>query len=440
MPNPMRAQLLAAALAATLTAMPAPLAAQSLSRTERQIVERARANRDGAVRLLEETVNISSGSLNVAGVRAVGDVFKRELEAIGFTVRWAELPPAMGRAGHLIAERAPRRRSRRPGRRLLLIGHLDTVFEGENQRFVRDDTVARGAGTSDMKGGDVVIVHALRALHEARALDDAEIVVVLTGDEEYPGDPMSVTRAPLIDAARRTDVALAFEGGIEGTGTIGRRGTTGWILRTTGRQAHSSGIFGEGTGYGAVYEAARILDAFREKLAGEQYLTFNPGIILGAEQVTYDSVRLSGTAAGKTNIVAPTTVVQGDLRFLSADQRERAIERMREIVRGSLPGTSAEIVFQEGYPAMTPTDGHRRVLAIYDEVSRALGRDSVVAVDPSRRGAGDIAFVAHLIDGLDGLGPRGFGSHSPREGVYLPSILEATERAAVLIHRLTRPR
>lgn len=151
-------------------------------------------------------------------------------------------------------------------------------------------------------------------------------------------------------------------------------------------------------------------------------------------------MRLSGTAAGKTNIVAPTTVVQGDLRFLSADQRERAIERMREIVRESLPGTSAEIVFQEGYPAMTPTDGHRRVLAIYDGVSRALGSDSVVAVDPSRRGAGDIAFVAHLIDGLDGLGPRGFGSHSPREGVYLPSILEATERAAVLIHRLTRPR
>lgn len=432
--------LCCAALVSTLAAVPTFGAAQSLSRAERQIVERARANRDGAIRLLEETVNISSGSLNVAGVRAVGDVFRRELEAIGFTVRWAELPPAMGRAGHLIAERRPTRRSRRPGKRVLLIGHLDTVFEGENQRFVRDDTVARGAGTSDMKAGDVVIVHALRALHEARALDDAEIVVVLTGDEEYPGDPMSVTRAPLIDAAKRTDVALAFEGSVEGTGTIGRRGTTGWILRTAGRQAHSSGIFGEGTGYGAVYEAARILDAFREKLAGEQYLTFNPGVILGAEQVAYDSVRLSGTAAGKTNIVAPTTVVQGDLRFLSADQRERAIERMREIVRGNLPGTSAEIVFQEGYPAMTPTDGHRRVLAMYDAVSRALGGDSIIAIDPSRRGAGDIAFVAHLVDGLDGLGPRGFGSHSPREGVYLPSILEATERAAVLIHRLTRPR
>ena len=109
-------------------------------------------------------------------------------------------------------------------------------------------------------------------------------------------------------------------------------------------------------------------------------------------------------------------------------------------MRGSLPGTSAEIVFEEGYPAMTPTDGHRRVLAMYDAVSRSLGRDSIVAIDPSRRGAGDIAFVSHLIDGLDGLGPRGFGSHSPREGVYLPSILDATERAAILIYRLTRPR
>ena len=428
------------ALLAALAALPTSSAAQSLSRIERQILERARENRNGAIRLLEETVNISSGSLNVAGVRQVGDVFRRELEAIGFTVRWAEMPASMGRAGHIIAERRPRRRPRRLGRRVLLIGHLDTVFEGENQRFVREDSVARGAGTSDMKGGNVVLVHALRALHEARALDDAEIVVVLTGDEEYPGDPMSVARAPLIDAAKRTDVALAFEGGIEGTGTIGRRGTTGWVLRTTGRQAHSSGIFGEGTGFGAVYEAARILNTFRERLAGEQYLTFNPGIILGAEQVTYDTVRISGTAAGKTNIVAPTTVVQGDLRFLSAEQRERAIERMREIVRNNLPGTSAEIVFEEGYPAMTPTDGHRRVLAMYDAVSRSLGRDTIVAIDPSRRGAGDIAFVSHLIDGLDGLGPRGFGSHSPREGVYLPSILDATERAAILIYRLTRPR
>ena len=174
------------------------------------------------------------------------------------------------------------------------------------------------------------------------------------------------------------------------------------------------------------------------ELSGEPNLTFNPGVIVGGERVTYDTLQLSGTAAGKTNIIAPAVTVEGDLRTLSAGQLDSARARMRAIVARSLPGTSAEIAFADGYPAMSPTPGNYRLLAVYDSASRALGHDSVTAFDPGRRGAGDISFVAPVIDGLDGLGALGNGSHSPNENVDLTTLPMQTERAAIFMYRLSR--
>jgi glutamate carboxypeptidase len=277
-------------------------------------------------------------------------------------------------------------------------------------------------------------------MRHAGALKDANIIVVLTGDEESAGEPLSLYRRDLIDAARRSDIALAFEGGNEEWATVARRGASSWRLVVEGRQAHSSGVFGEGSGYGAIFEAARILDAFREELAGEEHLTFNPGVIVGGTDVAYDSARVAGTAAGKTNIIARSVVVDGDLRFISEEQLQRARARMREIVARHLPRTAARITFFDEYPAMSPTPGNHRVLAVYDSASRALGLGAVRALDPGRRGAGDISFVAPYIDGLDGLGAIGSGAHSPREQVVLSSLSSQAARAAVLMHRLTRMR
>jgi glutamate carboxypeptidase len=342
----------------------------------------------------------------------------------------------VGRAGHLVAEH----RGRKGGTRMLLIGHLDTVFEGEGQRFARSDTVARGAGSGDMKGGDVVVLYALKALHAAGALKDANVTVVFTGDEESAGDPIAVSRRDLIDAARRSDVALAFEGGNRDNATVARRGASTWLLRVTGKQAHSAGIFGESAGFGAVYEMARILDEFRRSLAAEANLTLNASVAVGGTDVAYDTTRVAGTATSKLNIVARSATVSGDLRFLTEEQKERARARMRSIVARSLPGTSAEISFSDEYPAMSPTPGNYRLLAVYDTVSRALGHGPIEAYDPGRRGAGDISFVAPYIDGLDGLGALGGGAHSPDEWVNLPALAMQTERAALLIYRLSRQR
>lgn len=430
---------LALLLASAFSVAPAqPASAQSgapaLSRTEQRIRDYVRAHQAEQIDLLEKAVNISSGTFNLPGVREVGRLFAPEFTALGFKAAWVALPDAVGRAGHLFAERAGTK-----GKRLLLIGHLDTVFEGEGERFVRLDTLAAGAGSSDMKGGDVVILYALKALQSVGALDGTRIIVALTGDEEDAGPLHLVSRQPLIDAARRSDVALGFEEDA-GKGTIARRGFSGWQLTVTGRQEHSSGMFSPRSSYGAIYETARILDEFREKLSHEQYLTFNPAIVVGGTDVTYDSTRISGTAAGKDNIIAPRAFARGDLRFISQDQLLKAREAMREIVAQHLPGTDATITFEDGNPAMPPTKGNMALLAVEDSVSRALGQGPVEALDPGRRGGGDISYVSEYLDALDGLGVKGMRSHTPDERVDLRSIGPATERAALLIYRLTRSR
>jgi glutamate carboxypeptidase len=420
---------------------PASLSAQSLSRTEQRIRDHAYRNRNEAIRLLAETVNINSGTMTFAGVRAVGDVFARELKTLGFDTKWVPMSE-VNRAGHLVAERRARRgRAGRPrGRRLLLIGHLDTVFEGEGVTFqLVNDTLARGAGTSDMKGGNVVVIQALKALRSVGALDDMQVMVVFTGDEESAGEPLEIARRDLIEAARRSDVALGFESGEPDAAVVARRGSIDWVLEVTGRQAHSSSVFGDSTGYGAIYEAARIVDGFRERLAGQPNLTFSPGVIVGGTEVSYDTSNTRGSAAGKTNIVPRAVVIHGDLRALTVGQEDSARTIMRSVAtQGNLPLTSAEIRFGAGYPPMSPTAANYALLAAYDTVSRALRLPPVKGHDPRRRGAADISFVAPLIPGLDGLGPWGSGGHTPDEDVNLNSLAPATARAAILMHRLSR--
>ena len=413
--------------------LPLTLAAQtSLSSPEQSIRTEIAARRADQIAYLERLVNIPSGTLNTIGVREVGRVLGATLDSMGFRTSWIDMPPEMKRAGHLVATHVGK-----PGTpRVLLIGHLDTVFEGANQRFERVDSIAKGAGTSDMKGGDVIMLYALKALQATGALKDLNVTIVMTGDEEYSGDPLGVARAALIDAAKQSDIALAFEGGSRTSATIGRRSSSGWVLKVTGQQGHSSGVFR--SGYGAIYETARILDEFRRELTSETNLTFNPGTIVGGSDVAYDTLTQRGTTASKTNIIAPITWVQGDLRAMDEAQVVRAQTKMTEIVSRHLAGTTAEISFSDGYPPMAVTAGGERLLSLYSDASAALGYGPLTASDPARRGAGDLSFVAPYIDGVEGLGALGSGSHSPNESVNLPALTMQTERAALLLHRLTK--
>jgi glutamate carboxypeptidase len=430
-------------VAGALFLAPLPAHAQkpaaTLTRQERAVARAVDSHNAAALALLERTVNINSGSLNFAGVRHVGDIFRAQYDSLGFTTRWVD-GAAFHRAGHLVAEHPG------PGPRILLIGHLDTVFEPSSpfQKFTMvNDSTATGPGVIDMKGGDVIALYALRALKDAGLLDKMNVTVVYHGDEEESGTPLSLARKTLIDAAQGATAALGFEdaAGDPHTLVISRRGDDGWTLRTTGVPAHSSQIFTNDVGAGAVYEASRILDQFYQKLSTEQYLTFNPGLALGGTSVKPDSSGTEGSAAGKSNVVAKEMFVTGDLRTLSPEQLAHARKTMTDIVADHLPHTTAEITFADGYPPMAPTDGNRKLLAMYSKVSTDLGFWPVTAVDPSRAGAADVSFVASIVPmAIDGLGLSGHDDHTEKETADLRMLPVQTKRAAVLMYRLSNPK
>ena len=408
---------------------PAALA-QTLNPDEKRIVDYIDQHNGEAVSFLESIVNIESPTEDLAGVRNVGMVFKREFENLGFSTKWIDMPPEMKRAGNLLAET-----SGKGGKRILLLGHIDTVLHGE--RFRRDGNKAYGTGINDMKGGDVVIVQALKALNSVGALKDRQIIVMLTGDEENSGKPMSISRGEMIDAAKRSDAALSFEAAVRNTATVGRRGASSWRLEVEAKTGHSSGIFKESAGNGAIFEAARILDQFYQTLRGEKYLTFNPSVIVGG--TTAELANAQGSATGKSNVIPAKVIVSGDLRFISEEQKEAARQKMRDIVAKSLPGASAKITFEDGLPAMTPNEGNYELLIQLDKVSQDLGFDKVEALDPGDRGAGDIGAISGIVPGLDGLGiDSGGNSHAPGEWTNIDSLPMLTKRAAILIYRLTR--
>jgi glutamate carboxypeptidase len=409
--------------------------AQQLSKTEQKLVKSVDQNMTECIRLLEEVVNINSGTLNPEGVKRVGQVMKVEFDKIGMKTSWIDMPSEMNRGGHLVAESTGKK-----GKRVLLIGHLDTVFEpySDFQKFIRKDTIATGPGTNDMKGGNLVILFALRSLFEAGLLKDTQIIVMMHGDEENSGEPESISRKDIIEAAKRSDVALAFE---TGTGfdvaTVARRGSSSWELNIKGKQAHSAGVFTPNVGAGAIYEAARILNRLYQELP-EQYLTFNAGLIAGGTSVEKDSSGAEFTTSGKTNIVPNTAIVKGDLRFISKEQLATARKKMSAIVAESLPQTQATITFFDGIPSMPPTDGNIKLLEVYSKVSVDLGLGEVKGYDPGRRGAGDISYVAEYLDCLDGLGAMGGGAHAPSEYINIATLDEQIKRAALVIYRLTQ--
>jgi glutamate carboxypeptidase len=433
------------AFAAAILSAPAEA---KLSKPEQSMLRTVDAEQSRTVAFLQRMVDQNSGTMNIAGVEAVRRMVEPEFQQLGFKSEWIDMRAA-GRSGHLVA----RHSGSRNGKRLLLIAHLDTVFEPDSpfQRWQADGDKAHGPGAGDDKGGIAVIVAALRAMQAAGTLKAANITVFMTGDEEDAGSPITIARRDLIAEGRKADVALDFEDlavddGPDGKpadfGSIARRSAGSWTLTVTGQSGHSAGV---GTGspggsYGAIYELARIIDAFRRELPDDR-LTYNVGLVGGGQSADLDKGRIRVQATGKTNIIAAKAVARGDLRALSEEQIARTQAKMRAIVAQSLPGAKAEISFDEdSYPPMPPTEGNRALLAALNGVNRDMGLPPMAELDPAKRGAGDISFVAKDVDGLVGLGPSSDGSHTPRETVDIPSIPKQAKRAAILMSRLAKER
>jgi len=426
--------------AATFLALLASASANAaLSPAEKKMAAAVDASGERNVALLQKLVDQNSGTRNFEGVRAVAAMMQAELEPLGFGVRWVPMPET-GRAGHLVAEHKGR------GKHILLIGHMDTVFEKDSpfQKMTRHGDTIEGPGVSDMKGGLVIMISALRAMQAAGTLKGADIRIVLSGDEESAGHPVALARADMIAAGKWADAALEFEGLAQehghDVGSISRRGSITWTLTTTGHTAHSAGIFGREDGFGANYELARIIDSFRRDLR-EPNLTYSVGIMLGGVTVKPSATTeeaVGGSAQGKANIIAGQGYATGDIRALSNDQAMRIEKKMRAIVADHLPNTGAQIGFSEGYPAMAPTEGSRALLGQLNGVNRDLGLPPMGELDPMRRGAGDIAFVAPYTDGLVGTGAAGNGAHAIGEMADLSSFPRQAKRAAILMTRLGR--
>jgi len=396
--------------------------------------------------LLAKLVNINSGTMHLAGVEAVKDVLVPQFESLGFKVRWVPMQIQTGRAGDLVAEHPCPQGEGKCGKRLLLIGHMDTVFEPSStfQKYSivpnTNSQIATGPGVADMKGGIVVMLAALRAMQTAGALEQTEIRIVLSGDEERFGAPVELARRDLIDAAKQSDVALEYEPSVRLNGqdtiSISRRSSTTWHLVTSGLSGHSSQIFGDRLGYGAIYELARILDAFRQQLH-EEGLTYNAGLILGGATAQIDADSTGGTATGKANVVAPAAIATGDIRTLNNEQTDRVEAKMQAIVAAHLPRTVARITFDEGYPAMARTPAGQQLFSQWNDISTALGLGPVLEGGPMTRGAGDISFAAPYVPGLVGVGILGEGYHAEGETAYLDSLAKQAKRNAILLERLS---
>jgi glutamate carboxypeptidase len=428
-------------LLATLALLFSSPAIAALSPAEQEMIQTVDAEQDRTVSMLETWVNKNSGTQNLAGVEEVGRMLRSELEPLGFKVEWLDMKAA-GRAGHIVA----RHKGNGRGKRMLLIAHLDTVFEPDSpfQGWERRGNLGIGPGSGDDKGGMAVVVASLRAMQAAGTLKQADITVFLTGDEEDAGDPIEVTRGPLIKAGKWADVALDFEAlaidkGAD-VGSIGRRSSDSWTVTASAPTGHSSGIFAPDEGYGAIYELTRILDAFRRELR-EDKLTYSVGLIGGGATAEMDEGRIRLQATGKTNIIPAVAVARGDLRAISQDQIARTKANMEKIVAQHLPGTTALISFDRGgYPPMPPTAGNRALLGQLNGVNADMGLPQMGELDPADRGAGDISFVAADTDGLVGMGPAGAGSHAPGERVDIASIFRQAKRAAILMSRLSKER
>ena len=411
--------------------------ASALDETEEAIRAAIHLNGGDALELLEEAVNINSGTLNREGVRAVGQLFRDAFDELGFTTRWID-GESFGRGGHLVA------RYGRRGPRILLIGHLDTVFapDSEFQRFERiDERYARGPGISDMKGGNVIILEAAKALAAAGVLDELQLWVILTGDEESRGAPLALANRELLAAGDWADIALGFEDGDSDprTAVTARRSSSRWTLTVTGKAAHSSQIFRDDVGYGAALEISRILDEWRKALSAVPNLTFNPGMVMAGTDLELSADDTRGTVFGKGNVIARSAIATGGMRAISAEQIAIAETAMRRILAANLSHTSATLEFEHGYPPMAPTEANERLLAAYSELSQELGHGAVVAVEPRRAGAADISFVADRVGAaLDGLGLMGSGGHTVNEVADLFTLPSQTERAALLLYRIAR--
>ncbi|MFD5769889.1 M20 family metallopeptidase [Streptomyces sp. NPDC127049] len=386
------------------------------------LLELARARRADYLRDLEELVSVDSGSYSADGVNEVADWIERRLERIGFTVERVRSPatPEGRRTGDAVVGR---RRGTVPesegGRRILLAGHMDTVFEDGTaaaRPFRIDGSTAYGPGVSDDKGGLLAGLTALEILHDLGADAYDELVLLATPDEEI-GSPAS---RPLIEA---TAAGVHFGLGLEcarenGDLVIARKGVADFRLTVTGRAAHA-GIEPE-RGANAALAAAHLTVALQALNGHWDDVTVNVGVV---------------RAGTRANIVCPQAELRIEVRAATTADIQRVTRAIRDAAdQPGVPGVTVQVEQLDLCPPMEDTPASRRMLDHARAAARAAGIELGAA---ATGGVGDANLIAGAgIPVLDGLGPVGGADHTPQEWLDVTSVPQRIALLADLIASL----
>ncbi len=398
-----------------------------LDRREEALISWLENKQPEMLSLLEQITNINSGSLNISGLNAVHAVFSQELQALGFHISvlpggFVEMPhcagndPGLNLADHLLASRQG------AGARLLLMGHMDTVFPQESnfQSFSRAGNILRGPGVFDMKGGLVVMLYALKSLHETGLLENRSVSVLLNSDEEV-GSLSS--RVYLEQQAVMHDYGLVFEGSSDNNQVRERKGLGQIKMIVSGRASHAGSAHEDGLS--AITELAYKIIEMESMTDYATGITVNVGMINGGEA---------------RNMVAPCAEAFVDLRYPSPEQGTAAEQQFAAIARTNFAfpesegQISTELWVNLHRPPKIPTAESDYLLLKTIAIGRLLGEQ--IGVSDSGGGTDGSLTQAVGLPTIDSLGLIGLGGHSQREEVNLDSLLQTTRRAAILIHRL----
>ncbi|MGV9904303.1 M20 family metallopeptidase [Streptomyces sp. NPDC003388] len=383
----------------------------------------ARAQETRFLEELAELVAIDSGSYSPAGINRVADIVGQRLRATGFDTRRVSPPPVGTRpTGDLVVARKKGSLSVADGgRRILLVAHMDTVFEDGTaaaRPFAVVGSHARGPGVSDDKGGLVAGLTALRVLEDAGFHEYAELVFLAVPDEEI-GSPAS--RPLTEETARGMHYALALECAREnGDVVIARKGVADFRLTVTGRAAHA-GIEPE-RGANAALEAAHLTVALQGLNGRWDDVTVNVGMV---------------HAGTRINIVCPEAELHVEVRSATTRGIRQARQAIGEIAaRPAVAGTTVTVEQLDLCPPMEDTDASREIL----RAARSIGEELGLSIGAATTGGvGDANLIAGVgVPVLDGLGPVGGGDHSPQEWLDTTTVVTRVALLASLIAELGR--
>jgi glutamate carboxypeptidase len=388
-----------------------------------------RARYPGVLARIEELVNLDSGSFSGAGVNQVADRCQARFQEDGWTVERHPHRPGPAWSGPplgdmLVGRRTGGRAVGDGGRRLLLLAHMDTVFDDGTaaaRPFRTRDGRAYGPGVTDDKAGVVCGFEAVEVLCDLAGFDDfAEITLVCSPDEEI-GSPFS--RALIEALAGEHDVAVGLEAArVNGALVSARKGISAFTIEVTGKAVHA-GVRPE-HGVNAVLEAANktvALQALNGRWAG---VTCNVGVLRGGS---------------RTNVVADRATLQVELRAATTAAFDQAMAEVERIVAGiTVEGAKATMLPAHRHPPMERTQAVAALVAEARAVAADLGFE---VGEAATGGAGDANTTAATgLPTIDGLAPVGGEAHGPTEWLDLASVVPRTALLAGLLARLgSRP-